>query len=160
MLDLLINVISPSLLSAIGWGLAPYFDKKGLKYLDNEYKLAFIASLIIKIILFGLITLILFFAINSKLKLFNKINTTNTKKAFGVLLISAILIIGANFYFLKALSNTKYTTLVVLITYILPVIITSIMSYILLNEEFNIGMIIGLIITILGILLFITQSKK
>ena len=34
------------------------------------------------------------------------------------------------------------------------------MSYILLNEEFNIGMIIGLIITILGILLFITQSKK
>ena len=31
MIDLFINVIAPSLIASLGWGLSPYFDKKALE---------------------------------------------------------------------------------------------------------------------------------
>jgi uncharacterized membrane protein len=154
MLDLIINVVFPSLLSALGWGIAPYFDKKALELLDNNYAFA----LCIKFIFIGLAALLILFAINSKFKVMYK--TKKSRKAFGVLMLSALFIVGANYYFLKALSNTKYITLVVLIAYIIPIIITALMSYMLLHETINIGMIIGLIICIIGIIIFVCHSKN
>ena len=153
MLDL-INIIFPSLLAALGWGISPYFDKKALTLLDNDYKLV----VGIKFILMGLISVIILFNIKGKFKAMYK--TEKGRRGVGILVVSALFILGANYYFLKALSNTKYITLVVLIAYIIPIIITALMSYMLLHETINIGMIIGLIICIIGIIIFVGHSKK
>ena len=148
------NVIFPSLLTALGWGISPYFDKKALTLLDNDYKLA----LGIKFIFMGLISIIILFSIKGKFNVMYK--TEKGRRGVGVLLLSAFILLCANYYFLKALSNSKYITLIVLIVYILPIIITAFMSYMLLNEKINNGMILGLIICIIGIIIFVSHSKN
>ena len=43
----LVTVLSSSLVSAIGWGIVPYFDKKALTLLDNNYSFVFLCKFII-----------------------------------------------------------------------------------------------------------------
>ena len=61
---------------------------------------------------------------------------------------------GYIFYF-YALSKSKYTTEIVMLTYVLPIFIISILSYYILNENFNSTMVIGMIIAIVGIIIFL-----
>lgn len=151
MLDFLYAVFFPSLLAAFGWGAAPVFDKKVLKILDNDYHTLFI----IKMIFIGLITFIYY--------LFNKkIDFTDNKvrKSLIYIFMAALLttLLGHFFYY-KAMSRAKYTTSVVLLTYILPLIFVSILSRIFLKEKFNLGMVFGMIVCLLGIVIFIKCSE-
>jgi len=155
MLNLLINIIYPSLLTAISWGITPFFDKKSLILLNNDYNLA----LIIKFILGGVISSIflLFLYFNQKQKL--QLKFDNLYKAFNMSFLSALFLIIGYYYFFKALSYRNYTSLVVLISYIIPIIITAILSYFILNEKMNLGMILGIFICIVGIYIFIYYNK-
>ena len=58
------------------------------------------------------------------------------------------------------MAQTNNTLLVVLIVYIVPLIITSVISYFFLGEKINLGMLCGLIVSILGIIVFAYHSKK
>ena len=49
----------------------------------------------------------------------------------------------------------KYTTEIVMLTYVLPIFIISILSYYILNENFNYTMVVGLTIAIIGIIIFL-----
>ena len=49
---------------------------------------------------------------------------------------------GYIFYFY--LPPNKYTTEIVMLTYVLPIFIISILSYYILNENFNCTMVIGM----------------
>ena len=82
-------------------------------------------------------------------------------KLLLLLFFSAIssFILGYYFYF-KALSNCRSTTLVVLLTYVLPLLIVSILSSIFFKEKFNCGMMVGLLLSIIGICLFTYYSKS
>ena len=40
-MNLLFNVILPSLITAFSWGITPFFDKKSVVKLNNDYNLAF-----------------------------------------------------------------------------------------------------------------------
>ena len=51
MYQLLVNVVLPSFISSIGWGLSPYFDKRALEYIDHN------TLFIYRNIIIGLLTL-------------------------------------------------------------------------------------------------------
>ena len=36
MLELLSNVVFPSVMASLGWGIGPYFDKRALEFYDNN----------------------------------------------------------------------------------------------------------------------------
>lgn len=152
MLGIITNVLVPSLIASIGWGISPIYDKKALTELDNDHNTVFI----IKMIFLGIFAFI-FYLLNDK-----KINFQDKKfrKALKHLIISALLasLVG-HYFFYKALSKSKYTTLVVLITYVLPLLFVTVLSSLFLNEKFNLGMICGMIICLMGITIFIYYSK-
>jgi uncharacterized membrane protein len=149
MIDLFINVIAPSLIASFGWGLSPYFDKRALEYIDSN------TLLIFRNLLVGVLSIIVLVFFRNKIKLDTKI-----KKSFKFVLCSAIssVMIGSFFYY-KALSKTKSTTLVVLISYVMPLIFITLISNYFLKEKINLGMISGLILVIIGIIVFIYNSK-
>ena len=37
MLELLSNVVFPSVMASLGWGIGPYFDKRALEFYDNKF---------------------------------------------------------------------------------------------------------------------------
>lgn len=148
MIELLINVILPSLIASLGWGISPYFDKKALEYLDTH------SILLYRNLLVGVLSIIIYLFFKNKIKFDNKI-----KKSFKYVLFGSLSAIVGFFFYYKALSKTKNTTLVVLISYVMPLIFITFISHYFLKEKFNLGMIAGLLIVIVGIMIFTYCSK-
>tara|TARA_B100001121_G_C18499433_1_gene531250 strand:+ start:349 stop:813 length:465 start_codon:yes stop_codon:yes gene_type:complete len=154
-MNLLVNVIFPSLLTAFSWGITPFFDKKSLISLENDYNLA----LLLKFILGGIISCIflLFLYINQSPR--KELKLRNIHKSFKTSFLSALFLIIGYYYFFKALSYENHTSLVVLIAYIIPIILTAVIAYFMLNEKMNLGMVSGIIISIIGIYIFVCYNK-
>ena len=154
-MNLLFNVIFPSLITAFSWGITPFFDKKSLVKLDNDYNLA----LLIKFILGGVIACVflLFLHLNKSSNINLKLE--NITNSFKTSFLSALFLIIGYFYFFKALTYENHTSLVVLIAYIIPIILTAIIAYFMLNEKMNIGMVSGITISIFGIYIFVCYSN-
>lgn len=113
----------------------------------------------IHLIFIGLLSLILSFFYTKKIKgLFNNPNLKNIMLV-GFLGAFSTVFLGYYFYF-KALAKSDNILLVILVVYILPLLVVSILSKIILKEQLNIGMISGLIISIMGIIVFGYHSKK
>ena len=146
----LINVIILSLLSSIGWGLAPYYDKKSLNILNNDYTNVFL----LKYLIIGIITFVLFIINPININ----INTKTIKPSIRYIIFGALSTMFAGFCFFKALSISNNTVLVVLISYVVPLLLVTILSNLALKEKINNGMIIGLFITIIGIILFVYNT--
>ena len=151
MLELLSQIILPSLVSAFGWGVSPMFDKLALKNMDNDYY----SVMLYKIIFGGILCL---FLLLLSFKNTFKIDFNNKKHQNGLMYIMlgglSTFLFGYIFYF-YALSKSKYTTEIVMLTYVLPIFIISILSYYILNETFNCTMVIGMIVAIIGIIIFL-----
>lgn len=151
MLELLSQIILPSLVSAFGWGVSPMFDKLALKNMNNDYY----SVMLYKIIFGGILCL---FLLLLSFKNTFKIDFNNKKHKNGLMYIMlgglSTFLFGYIFYF-YALSKSKYTTEIVMLTYVLPIFIISILSYYILNENFNCTMVIGMIIAIVGIIIFL-----
>ena len=75
-----------------------------------------------------------------------------------ILLSSITTFLLGNLFYLKALSQAKYTVEIVIITYVLPIFIVSFLSYIFFKEKFNLKMVIGVILAITGITIFLQGS--
>jgi drug/metabolite transporter (DMT)-like permease len=141
----MIQVISYSLLAALGWGISPFFDKKSI-LACNDLQAVFLmkfAWLSFFILLGGLFY--------NK----NRINMNNIKKASKPVFFASLALFVGHYSFIKALDYSTNTTMVVLISYVLPLIIIAILSYLFLNETINMGMLFGMIVTILGIVIFV-----
>lgn len=151
---LLSKVIFPSLVSALGWGLCPIFHKMNMDILQNNYMVAFA----LHCIFIGLISLVVCGFYLSKFKNITKHPNLNKILLLGFLGAVASTILGYYFYF-KAMAESKSTLLVVLIVYIIPLIVASLVSYYYLGEKLNIGMIAGLIISMVGVSIFSYYSK-
>ena len=146
----LVTVLSSSLVSAIGWGIGPYFDKKALTLLENNYSVVFLCKFIIG----GIFAILIY--------LFGNYSITNEpkfKKSLMYIVCAVIVWLIAHYFFYKALAKTNKTSLVVLISYVVPLIVIAAISRFILKEEVNIGMITGLIICIIGICIFVYNSK-
>ena len=66
----------------------------------------------------------------------------------------------AHYFYFKALSKSKHVTLVVLITYVIPLIFITLLSNYFLKEKINTGMLIGLLLCIVGVSIFIYYSNN
>lgn len=153
MFEFFSTVIMPSLLTAIGWGIAPILDRKALVHINNNYQKAFI----IKILAASVFSVIIYLFSTVKID----VKESETQKGIMYLAGSAFFAtIVAYYFYYKALNNSNNTSLVVFITYITPLIIVSILSAIFLKEKINIGMIVSMIICIIGISMFIYYSNK
>lgn len=154
MLDLFVNVLAPSLISSVAWGISPYFSRLSMKLLNNQFKIVFLFSLMFA----GIGAFIMFLFIRKQLII--DISEPNTKKAFGLIVLGSMTSLMVGYYFFyKALSKSKYTSLVVLISYVLPLIIIALLTHFILKEHMNIGMIFGMVVCIIGISIFVYFSK-
>ena len=151
---LLSKVVFPSLVSALGWGLSPIFHKMNMDILDNNY----IVGFALHCIFIGLISIVVCGFYLSKFKNITKHPNLNKILLLGFLGAVASTILGYYFYF-KAMAQSKSTLLVVLIVYIIPLIVASLVSYYYLGEKLNLGMIVGLIISMVGVSVFAYYSK-
>ena len=139
---MLLQVFVPAVISALGWGLKPILDKKALGYLD------FMEYFFVKMLILGFFAM-LFVVLNYRL-LQGKI-TKNSMKWVIYAVIVQFLAVTSYFY---ALSVSSDTTVVVLLTYILPIIIVALLSNFYLKQKMNRGMIGSLAIIVLGLLGF------
>jgi len=73
----------------------------------------------------------------------------------GLVLVAiiALLLYIAGYSYLYALNKSKYTSLIVVIAFTLPIIITSLLAYKYVNEKLNKGMFMGYSIVIIGIII-------
>ena len=141
-----------SLLAALSWGLAPLFDKKSLQLEKNIMN-----QIIIRSIFIGLIGLIGFILISS---LTNKITyNDDTKKSCIYIFISVLFIVLGSYFYLTAIKYSNNMTLVILLTHILPIIIVALLSIFFFNDKINKEMVIGLLITFIGISIFTYYSQ-
>ena len=154
MFDLLYQVVFPSLITSIGWGASPYFDKKALKLIDNKYEHIFI----IKLLFGGIFSFLIYLFAQKRFEL--DLSKKNNQKAILYILLTTIVSsFIAQYFYYSALSKTKYTTLVVLITYVVPLVIITLLSNFFLKEKMNFGMIVGLVLCIIGVSIFVYHSN-
>jgi uncharacterized membrane protein len=154
MLEIISSIILPSLIAAFGWGIAPIFDKLALNNLDNNY----FSVILYKFIFGGVLSVFLLFIGFKKVFKFKLDNKKHIKGLIFILLSSITTFLLGNLFYLKALSQAKYTVEIVIITYVLPIFIVSLLSYIFFKEKFNLKMIIGVILAITGITVFLYGS--
>ena len=139
---MLLHVIVPAVISALGWGLKPIIDKKALVYFD------FMEYFFVKMVIIGYFGF-LFIVLNYKL-ISGKISKKSVKWVIYAIIVQ-FLAVTAYFY---ALSVSRDTTIVVLLTYILPIIIVALLSHFYLKQKMNNGMIGSIAIIVLGLLGF------
>ena len=136
------DVILPAFVSAVGMGLRPILDKKGLEYF-NAFEYTFIRYLIL-----GAISLIVVAFYTPTLK--KSISRESMKWVLSAVLVQLITWL----MFFYSLSKTDDTLFVVLITYIVPIVLIAVLGSVLLKEKMNDGMIGSIVVIVLGLLSF------
>lgn len=143
------SYLIPTLVSSLGWGLTPIIDRFGLKYV-NTYN--YLSIRLITIGICGLIYILCFrnnisFPINYG---FNPI--------YYAILSGFVFSISLLFYYI-ALSDLKISIVnITILTYTVPFIIVTILSYLFFNEKINIKKALGIIVTMIGIYYTIINS--
>ena len=156
MSEIITSVVIPSLIASLGWGLSPIFDRYALKYFNKQYMLVNSLKILFGGIFGILFLLFIYYKKNFKEDLYNKKHHIG---AIFVLLSTICSFILGYLYYYKALSNSKSTTLVALITYVIPIFHIALLSYLILDEKVNVGMILGFILSVTGICIFIHYSS-
>ena len=155
------NFVLPSLIASIGWGVSPFFDEIVVKNSDAETALTY------KGIFYGIIGIIIF-ALNAKhfLKIkdqFYKVEILGNKKLplllFSLVAVIFSYIVGNLAYYIALNKNNGPTMLVPLIAYVFPLIVMTLISLFVKKDELNVNMLIGILVTIVGIS-YTLYSKK
>ena len=154
------NYLFPSVIAAVGWGITPIIDRYGMKHIEKfnytSLKLFFFGF-------FGLIYIIYNFKnIISNIKEAESLRIFNIKynPIINALLSGFISSIALIFYY-SAISNIKFPIInVTLVSYTMPIIVLTLLSYIFLNEKINLKMVVGVIITFIGLYITITNNEN
>ena len=144
----MINPLSAALICSLGWGVSPIFEKIAMNYMSPILAVALLG------VFFGIFALFILGGLylqNNK-SILNQI--TNLRKGILNIFIAAffIYVIGTLFFCI-ALGSSYNTNLVILITYVLPILIALVLSCSVLKSKVNNMMIFGIVITLIGILI-------
>ena len=151
---MLLDIILPSIITSIGWGISPIYEKKALFYLPPFMSVA----------IFGIFYGIFGIIILACLHIWNPEIIQKNKKDLGIgvwyLFVSAFFayIVGSVFFFL-ALGTSKKANIVILITYTLPIRIVILATIYMLNEKLNFMMWFGIVLTLLGLVITIKYKN-
>ena len=152
-------ICSTSLVAALGWGVSPFLENVVVKKTDFQ------TAFVLKGILYGIFGLVLFLMnIKHFLKIKDHYEVVKEKKVplvlFSIVSVVFAYLIG-NIAYLFALSvNNDATMLVPLIAYVMPIIIMTIISYFVTKDNINMRMMIGIAITIFGIVFTLLNKDK
>lgn len=142
------HYLTTSIISGIGWGLLPIFDRFSSRYIDG---LTLASS---RGLTFGISAALLFIVLLYK----GKNSLSEGYKKGGNLLVALLIIspmvgffMGHVGYYLSLVKARSSVIQVTLIAYCLPVIIVTLFTPILYNDKVNWQMIIGVIIALIGI---------
>ena len=141
-----------SLIAAVGWSIPPLVDRFNLRYVNSISILTF-RALIIGII--GIVTLLI---ITKK----KQINIKEAVQKKGKIIIILLLVSAfsgyllGHFGFYTALGKSRGSIVpVVLISHCLPVILVAILAPIIYKDAINFKMILGIIVTLVGVCMVI-----
>jgi drug/metabolite transporter (DMT)-like permease len=151
----MLELIIPSLMCSLGWGLSPIFDKKALFYLPPIMSVAILG------IFFGIFGVILLSLLYYwKPEIFKK-NKKDLSIGLWYLFLAAFLsYVGGYIFFFLALGSSKTANIVILIAYTLPIIIGILATVYMLNEKINPIMWIGVILTLLGLVITVKYKDN
>lgn len=150
----------PSVIAAVGWGILPLIDRFGMQDIDRFNYTS------IKLLSYGIFGLI-YICINIKSVTKNIKNAQNLNllglkfnPIFNAIISGLVSTIALVFYY-TAISNKKFPLVnVTLVAYTVPVIVLTFLSYIFLNEQINLKMIAGIVITFIGLYITMTNNKN
>ena len=142
------HYLTTSIISGLGWGIIPLFDRFSSKYVDGV-TLASSRGLT-----FGLCAIMTFLFLLYR----GKNSLPEGYKKGGKLLLAFIIIspiigffMGHVAYYLSLVKARSSIIQVTLIAYCLPVVIVTLFTPILYNDKINWQTILGVIVTLIGI---------
>jgi drug/metabolite transporter (DMT)-like permease len=149
------HYLPTSIIAGIGVGLFPIIDRWSSNYIDE------LPMLVVRAIFIGLIALFLLITV------VNKKDVKKSLRKGGMCLLLALFIsplIGmyvGNFGFYKALyQNRESFAQITLIVFTLPIIMSALASPIIYKDKINIQMVIGIILSLIGISITILYNPN
>ena len=143
-----------SLISALGWGISPIIDKIVLQNLD------YTSYVPVRLIIRATFGVLLGFIFRDQIKK-NIIKKKINNKVLFYTTLSAFISFLAGITYFKAISFDEGNLLnIALISYVLPIIIISILSSCIFGKKVNKEMIMGMLITFLGIYIVLKYSDN
>ena len=159
-LHILMNYLLPAIISGIGWGIIPLFDRILLKYLDGLR----VAGLRTTIMGICAVLILFYFILKNDRELFNgfKNGVTKNNKFLPFLFISPFIgfVFGHLAYYTSLNLAPKSTTQVVLISHVLPLIIIAILAPCVYGDKINWQMILGIMLSLLGIYITVAYNPN
>ena len=146
-----------SIISAIGWGIIPMLDRYSSQYLDG---FTLVSS---RGIVFGLSAVITFLTLMLLKK--NKLKQGLSKggKLLPLFLIISPIIgffMGQLGFYLSIAKAQSSIIQITLISFCLPIVFVAIFSSIIYKDKINLKMIIGILLTLLGISITVVYNPN
>lgn len=143
-----------SLVSALGWGIAPVLDRLVLQNLDY---LTFTPFKLLTRAIFGIILALVF---REKIKK-NIIDKKINAKVLLFILASGTISFLAGLTYYKAIGlNNGYLLNVAIISHILPIVVIGILTSVVFKKKITKGMILGMVVTFIGIYITIRNTPN
>ncbi len=141
----MIDSLMLSFAAAFGWGFSPIFARIALKHYDN------ITFIVLRAIFVGILCLgYILFSKNSIRKQITKTGI-KSKPFLYMTLASLVVFLGSICYYTAIYKKSQDTIIISLISYIIPLLVITLASYLFFGDKINIKMILGMILTIIGV---------
>ena len=147
------HYLVPTILSGIGWGIAPLIDRYSLQHLDGLTLISIRSAIV------GICGLLLFIIL--KLLKKNKLHNNNKFNGGNILILSIILApiidfgLGTVGYYLALGQAPSSISQITLVSRAVIIIVISILSVYIYRDKINFKMILGIIITLVGLTMVI-----
>lgn len=141
----MIDALMLSFAAAFGWGISPMLARLALEHYDN------VSFIVLRALIIGMICLIFMLLKNDAITSQIKKNGLLTVPFLYIFLASVVVFVGSICYYTAMHRNSHETIMISLISYILPLIVITLASHFYFGDKINAKMIIGMILTIIGI---------
>ncbi len=145
-----------SLIAAFGWGISPIAGRIVMQDYSNT------TFVTIRALIIGLLCLI-YLLYNQKSinnEFFTNDNLINIRPFIFTLIGGVVVFIGSLSYYTAVYNSEKNTICISLISYIAPLLIITLISTLFFKDKINLKMIIGMILTIIGICMVIYYNPN
>tara|TARA_Y100000816_G_C25765617_1_gene402106 strand:- start:114 stop:569 length:456 start_codon:yes stop_codon:yes gene_type:complete len=151
----MISPLLAALIIGIGWGVCPIFEKRAMTHMSPVF------SVICLGLFFGLFATIVFGTMYAYNRNVLKDNITNLSSGVKNMFIAALFayFFGTLFFFLS-LGNFKNTSVVILLSYTLPIIIGILLARMIFSSKINYMMALGMIITLIGLTITVNYKEN
>ena len=151
----MISALVSAVVCSLGWGLSPIFAKKSMESMSYLLSTGFFGMFFG---LLGLVVLAVAYYQNPNTFITDVKNyPRGLNNTFWAAFSSYIL--GSLFFFF-ALNKAKNTSMIILIAYVLPIIVSIILARIIFKDKINCMMLVGMFITVIGLIVTVKYKEN